>query len=191
MNRSRYERKPDFQDWLKRMGIALGMLLALYLLFALLLTLIHPRFFYHLLYPGDHVSGTVRLVVDGETVPLDPEDFTDRTGEGMRGSRLRVRPRADGSVRIAYRAGDYGPYRVSLCSEALEQPLTLTVYQYNSWNVCRFELEILVDREAGTIEYRCQTRTLNEQAHFVEEHRPEDVYHDRLDEPRGFSILRV
>ena len=154
MNRSRYERKPDFQDWLKRMGIALGMLLALYLLFALLLTLIHPRFFYHLLYPGDHVSGTVRLVVDGETVPLDPEDFTDRTGEGMRGSRLRVRPRADGSVRIAYRAGDYGPYRVSLCSEALEQPLTLTVYQYNSWNVCgddRVSLSNPDPQRAGTL----------------------------------------
>ena len=100
-----HEIRREFPEWLKRMGIALAALLILYLLFALSLTLVHPRFFYHLLYFGDHVSGTVRLVVDGETVPLDAEDFQNLTGERMWGHRLRVRSRIDGSVRIAYRAG--------------------------------------------------------------------------------------
>jgi hypothetical protein len=183
--------KKKITEGLRRLVPGLAALLVLYLLFALFLTAIHPRFFYHLLYPGAHVSGTVCLTVDGARVPLRAEDFTNQTHEYMFGRRLRVRPRADGSAKITWRAGDYGPYACSLRVPGLDEPIHLEVYQYNNWNVCRFELEILVDREAGTVEYRCHTRTLNEDAHFVDEMIPEEYCHGRLDEPLRFAMLSV
>ncbi len=183
--------KTKILDGLKRLVSGLAALLVLYLLFALFLSVLHPRFFYHLLYPGAHVSGTVCLTVDGERVPLKAEDFTNQTGEDKFGRRLRVRPRADGSAKIAWRAGSYGSYNCSLRVPGLDEPIQLGVYQYNNWNVCRFELEILVDREAGTVEYRCHTRTLNEDAHFVDEMIPEESCHSSLDEPLRFAMLSV
>ena len=178
---------------LKKAGAILAGFLAFLFLTALFLSICSRPWYYRLLYFGDRVSGTVRLVVDGETVPLEKEDFQNLTAaEEKLGSKLKVRPQRDGGARVSFRAGSYGSYCFSLRIEGADEPLELTAYQYNWWNVCRFDLEIRVDRAAGTVEYSCNTRTLSEEGRFRTEYIPEEACRGSLeDRPLKFCMLSV
>ena len=155
---------------------------ALLLLLELALFLLARPWYYRLGYFGRRVSGTVRVEVDGEPYDLRAEDFSI-VKKGLWGERMSVREKSDGSARVAIKAGDYGSYGFYLRLDGLEQPIRIMSYQYNWWNVTRFELLIRVDRAAGTIYIESAAEDLDESGRWRPEPHSEtlDLFSDKLD----------
>ena len=146
------------------------------------LYLLSRPWYYRLGYFGRRVSGTVRVEVDGEPYDLRAEDFSI-VKKGLWGERMSVREKSDGSARVAIKAGDYGSYGFYLRLDGLEQPIRIMSYQYNWWNVTRFELLIRVDRAAGTIYIESAAEDLDESGRWRPEPHSEtlDLSSDKLD----------
>ncbi|MBR5344054.1 MAG: hypothetical protein IK149_09170 [Oscillospiraceae bacterium] len=145
------------------------------------LYLLSRPWYYRLGYFGARISGTVRVEMDGEVYDLRAEDFsTVKTGRWE--GRLSVREKADGSARVAIRAVDYGSYGFYLKLDGLEQPIWISSYQYNWWNVTRFELLIRVDSAAGTICFESAAEDLDEDGRWRQEPHSEtlDLSSDEL-----------
>lgn len=133
-----------------------------------ILCLLSRPWYYRLGYFGRRVSGTVRVEIDEKPYDLRAGDFS-LAEQGLQGERLSVSEEGDGSVRLAIKAGDYGGYGFYLKLDGLEQPIEVISYQYNWWNVTRFELLIRVDRAAGTISFESEAEDLDEDGRWRSE----------------------
>lgn len=154
-----------------------GVILLMILLLGLLCFFFARPWYYRLFYPWDRVTGTVRVELDGK-----PAAFTIVKNDAMiEQGRTRSSPiQGNGSTRVSTHAAEYGKYSFEIQVEGLEQAITATVYQYNWWNVCNFELEVSIDRAVGIVTLVSTAQTLNEEGLFLTEehtrmlHLPED-----------------
>ena len=167
---------------LRRAARTLLKIAAVILLLLGLLCLLSRPWYYRLGYFGRRVSGTVRVEMDGEPYDLRAGDFSI-VKNGHSGERMSVREKADGSARVAIKAGDYGLYGFYLKLDGLEQPIKVMSYQYNWWNVTRFDLTIRIDRAAGTISFESAADDLAENGRWRSEpwSATMDLFADKLE----------
>ena len=173
---------------LSRLALTLAKIaVACLLLLGILFAAARP-WYYRLGYFGGRVSGTVSVEMDGARYDLRAEDFSI-VKNGHWGERMSVREKPDGSARVAIKAGDYGSYGFYLRLEGLEQPIRIMSYQYNWWNVTRFELLIRVDRPAGKIYIESAAEDLDENGHWRSEPHAETL--DLSDQELTYLIVSV
>lgn len=163
--------------------IALAGLLLLGILFA-----VSRPMYYRLGFFGKRISGTVRVEIDGAVYDLEAEDFRIIPSVTI-GNRLSVREQADGSARVAIKAGNYGKYAFSLQLEGLDRPIRIISYQFNWWNVTRFDLQIRVDRAAGTVSFESEAEVLDENGRWSSE--PHAATLNLSDERLEFRVVSV
>lgn len=126
-------------------------ILAVAVLASGILYLFSTPLFYHFLYPFDRIAGTVHVTMNGEEYKLKSSDVTgqfDFTEE----IAVRVREDADGAS-LSVHGGKYGPYSLIIRADGLNAPLEMVIYQYNWWNVTKFNMDISIDNAAETITF--------------------------------------
>ncbi len=155
-------------SWLKRAVPILLKAAAVLLFLIVLLCLLSRPWYYRLGYFGPRISGTVTVEMDGEVYALRAEDFSIQD-QPLSGNRLTVGENADGSAAVSLRAGDHGRYAFTLKLDGLDRPLLINCYQYNWWNVTRFELLIRIDRASGMVYFESAAEDLGEDGHWRSE----------------------
>lgn len=136
-----------FPAFLKGTAIVLTILL----LFMIVLRFLTPGIYYRF-YFGDRIKGTVTVMIDGEPAVILKDSLSDS------------QTRAEGNVlHISARANAYGSYPFSFSVEELPD-ITFHFYsfQFNWWNVTRFDLRYNVNTEERIVEYRAEHTELEE-----------------------------
>lgn len=141
----------------KKTAKIIAIILAAALLLAGLVFLLFRPLYYRF-YPFDRITGTLRITVDGEEYALKAGDVTGR----LDASEIAVgfRNGADGAE-ISIRGGEYGPYSLLIQVDGVSIPMEAVVYQSNWWNVVKFDLDISIDRAAGTITFTSSAKVVN------------------------------
>lgn len=99
---------------------------------------------YYRLYLGDRIQGEIQVTIDGKAAFFDEEN-TD--------AHLYYKgdfSAADHTARISLKAGEYGSYSFDIYVVGLNQPIQISVMQYNWWNVHTFCLDVAVDTHTNT-----------------------------------------
>ena len=153
-------RKPRMRTrkrvWIILQSALLGAALLIWLAIGCLKYLF-PQLYYRV-YLGDRIQGTVTVSLDGEFYPLKtgsiiPYDPYVETP--------RVTYRSDGSARVRIHSGAYGMYGFCLTIDGVAQPIHITAYQFNWWNVTSFDLSVSIDTEANTVTFSTVTEQLH------------------------------
>ncbi len=92
------------------------------------------------LYPGDRITGTVKVSVNGQPVALSEDDVSGCD---------KATVLSDGSVVVCIHGGDYGDYTFYVSVSADCTPLAVHCFQHNWWSVMRFDVTIDVSAESG------------------------------------------
>ena len=92
------------------------------------------------LYPGDRITGTVQVTVNGQPVALSADDVSGS-------DKVNVLP--NGGVDVRIRGGDYGEHTFFVAFSADHTPLAVHCFQHNWWSVMRFDVTIDVSAESG------------------------------------------
>ena len=122
------------------------------------LKLLFPQLYYRL-YLGDRITGTVTVTVDGDPYPLEHDAITPTDSDLFK--QARVSYRSDGSARVRIHSGAYGMYGFCLTIDGVAQPIHITAYQFNWWNVTSFDLSVSIDTEANTVTFSTVTEQLH------------------------------
>ncbi|MBR3552289.1 MAG: hypothetical protein IKN72_02765 [Clostridia bacterium] len=85
------------------------------------------------LYPGNRISGTVQISIDGK-------DFTLSEKNVWNMDKLKIRFTDNEGAEVYGRAGEYGDYAFELRIDELDRPITVHCFQHIWWNILRFEL---------------------------------------------------
>lgn len=109
---------------------------------------------YYRLYFGDRITGNVKLVIDGEAFPLDKDSFDIKQS-----GKITIN---DNIAEISFRAGDYGGYKFEIANEKLKEPIVITCFQPNWWNVMSFDITVFIDTLNDTVKYDGLYTTLTE-----------------------------
>ena len=143
---------------------------------------------YYRMYLGDRITGTVTVSVDGEPYALQYRSVSADQSNPI-GGIPRIRLNGDGSARIMLRAGEYGGYGFLLTVDSVEAPLHICAYQYNWWNVVRFDLHVSVDIAAQTVTLESSAQTLRDNGKW----RTETVCETfSLSDPEiGFAVVWI
>ena len=120
------------------------MLCVFVLLLVLSLTALLKPFYYRF-YPGDRITGTVRITQDNSVLPIN-ESSVQLKSEGS------VTANNDGSAYISLRAGDYGDYGFEI-PEINGRRLSFTCFQHNYWNVLSFDIDVSVNTAENTVDF--------------------------------------
>lgn len=98
---------------------------------------------YYRLYPGDRITGTLTVTVDGEAYAPGSEQFDGLTGFDAHG---------DGSAALKIHGGEYGAYPIALHLpfDAVSE-IQLRCYQANWWDVAKFDLHMDIQTDAQTV----------------------------------------
>lgn len=100
---------------------------------------------YYRFYPFDRIRGTVSLTVDGEKMTLTRDDivFYDKKYDKYEdGSAKDI---SDGRVKIYMDGSEYGSHCFEVHSDKLKEPVAVSCFQDNWWNVVDFDLDIAVN----------------------------------------------
>ena len=108
---------------------------------------------YYRLYPWDRISGTVHVTMDGRAYELKPDSFGEYIYEGDAPKPMNISILNDGSAEIGIKGGGYGEYSTELRIASPEIRIGLGTFQFNWWNVERFDLYIDIDTVNGTVRY--------------------------------------
>ena len=139
--------------------------LASVLLFVGVLFLFFKPLLYRL-YPFDRITGTVCVSIDGEKNELKRSDVAVRYDN----SEIDVGFREDfDGARISVQGGEYGPYTLIINIDGLNSPIEAVIYQYNWWNVSKFNLDISIDNANESITLTSSSNSLNENGKSVRE----------------------
>lgn len=92
------------------------------------------------LYPGDRITGTVQVTVNGQPVALSADDVSGC-------DKATALP--DGSTVVRIRGGGYGNYTFNVVFSDDCAPLAVHCFQHNWWSVMRFDVTIDVSAESG------------------------------------------
>ena len=137
---------------MSRKKIIIGSLCALVLAGSVCL-LYRP--FYYRLYTGDRIKGNISVTVDNEMINLNMADIHVCDKWNVQGWNASV----------AVKGGEYGGYAIAVDIPEVERSVTVKCYQYNWWNVVRFDIEILVDTQENLVTYYGEYSTLEENGH--------------------------
>ncbi len=141
---------------------------------------------YYRCYLGDRITGTVTVTVDGEPYSLKTGSITPYDDSAI-WKKPRVNYLRDGSARVRIHAGRYGMYGFYLTIDDVVQPICITAYQFNWWNVTNFDLSVSMDTAANTVTLHTDTVKMDEIGSPYIYHRTETF---QLSDPEiGFSIV--
>ncbi len=136
---------------LKKPIIIIAVILAFAVFVSGILYLFFKPFYYHFFYPFDRITGTIHVTMNGETYNLKSDDVSGQY-DFEDEINVRVRKDADG-LRTAVHGGEYGPYSLIIHIDGLNAPLQAVIYQYDRWNVTKFNLDISIDSEEESITF--------------------------------------
>jgi len=109
---------------------------------------------YYRLYPWDRISGTVHVTIDGRAYELKPESFGGYIYGGDDVPKpMNINISNDGSAEIGIKGGGYGDYSTELRTASPEIMIGMGTFQFNWWNVERFDLYVDIDTVNGTVRY--------------------------------------
>ena len=123
--------------------------------------------YYRVFYFGDRISGTASVTIDGEAYELKTDDISAIHGSSKE-IKARFRSEANAAA-ISIHGGEYGPYTLIVHIDGIDLPLEAVIYQYNWYNVSRFDLHITIDREAETITLSSTANVLSENGEWSTE----------------------
>ncbi|GFI55661.1 hypothetical protein IMSAG013_00711 [Clostridiales bacterium] len=124
---------------------------------------------YYRLYADDRIKGEITVSIDGQSAQFDEE--RTRKYFNYEGDFFTE----DYTATISLKAGDYGPYDFSVYVVGLDQPLQLSVWQLNWWNVKTFRLDVSMDIAKRIAHITCFTTNISEDEHVYEEERTWDL----------------
>ena len=136
---------------LKKSIIIIAVIFAVAVLASVILYFFFKPVFYHFLYPFDRITGIVHVTMDGEKYNLISDDVIGQY-EFKDEINVKVSNDADG-LRTSIHGGEYGPYSLTIYIDGYNDPIEVGIYQYNWWNVTKFDLDISIDSEAATITF--------------------------------------
>ena len=128
--------------------------------------------YYRFFYLGDRIRGTVRVTVDGERYELKSSDVSAFFVEQK--VDFSFQDGEDGTA-LSIHAGEYGPYWLTIRVDGLDAPLEAMFYQYNWYNVSKYDLDIAIDSASETITFTSTAQVLNEVGKFRSEERATTV----------------
>ena len=123
-----------------------AVILAVILLLAGISYLFLKPLYYRLFYFGDRITGTVSVMIDGEKYELKAIDLS-ASHDNEKDMKIEFQNGADAAV----------------------------IYQYNWYNVSRFDLDVSIDHEAGTITMSSTAQVLSENGEWSQEKRATTV----------------
>ena len=106
------------------------------------------------LYPFNRIKGNITVITDGTVCHLTEDNFSfpkegDRDYYGTKGKgKVKIK---DDTAEISFRGGKYGGYLVDIIGFADDQPVSVTFFQANWWNVQRFDITVAVDTASGNV----------------------------------------
>lgn len=110
---------------------------------------------YYRLYLGNRITGSVQLSVDGKLITLDENCFI--TVE----DKHSVQQNGD-ALDIAFKGGDYGTYEFEIEVPNFSERITVTIMQFNWWNVVDFDIDIAIDTANESVTYTYFYTTISE-----------------------------
>lgn len=150
-----------------------AVILAVILLLAGISYLFLKPLYYRLFYFGDRITGTVSVMIDGEKYELKAIDLS-AAHDNEKDMKIEFQNGADAAA-ISVHGGEYGPYTLTFHIDGVEFPLEAVIYQYNWYNVSKFDLDVSIDHEAGTITMSSTAQVLSENGEWSQEKRATTV----------------
>ncbi len=146
-----------------------AIILAVILLFIGIICFFYKPLYYRV-YPWDRITGTIHVTIDGEEYELKNSEITaSYTGHGKKvGNGYN---NSDDGTKVSMHGGDYGPYSFFIRIEEVDSLIEAVVYQYNSWNVTKFDLDISIDHTTDKITVTSTAQVLNEEAQWTTQER--------------------
>ena len=135
----------------KKSIIIIALILAVAVLVSGILYLFFKPVFYHFLFPFDRITGTIHVTMNEEKYNLKKDDVIGQC-DFKDAINVKAREDADG-LKISIHGGEYGPYSLAIHIDGLNEPIIAVIYQYNWWNVSKFNLDISIDNAAETITF--------------------------------------
>ena len=161
----------------------IGTILLICALFAILRA-VFPAVFYRV-YPFARITGTVTVTVDGKPYSLHPHSISALEDSHRDTPHSSIKP--DGSARVRIHAGRYGMYGFCLTIDDVAQPIRITAYQFDWWNVTRFDLTVSVDTVSNSVTFYTETQEIDDDGAPCIYERTDTV---PLSDPDiGFSIV--
>ena len=145
-----------------------AIIVAAILLFALVSFFFFKPLYYRIFYPWNRITGTIRVIIDGEKYDLKDNDVTGTHGDKEIGIGYR---KSDDGTKVSIRGGDYGQYKLMINTDGTDRPLQVVIFQYNWWNVADFNLDISIDSAAKEITVKSSAQVLNEDGKKITEDR--------------------
>lgn len=147
----------------------IAVILAVILLLAGISYLFLKPLYYRFFYFGDRITGTISVTIDGEKYDLKGSDLF-ATHDNEKDIKIGFRNQEDAAA-ISIHGGEYGPYRLMIQIDGIDSPLEAVIYQYNWYNVSKFDLDISIDRAAETITFSSTAQVFNETGELSKENR--------------------
>jgi hypothetical protein len=148
-------------------------ILAVILLFAGISYLFLKPLYYRFFYFGDRITGTISVTTDGEKYDLKASDLS-ATHDNEKDIKIGFRNEADAAA-IAIHGGEYGPYTLMIHIDGIDFPLEAVIYQYNWYNISKFDLDVSIDHETETITFSSTAQVLSENGELDTENRSTTV----------------
>ena len=151
----------------------IAVILAVILLLAGISYLFLKPPYYRFFYLGDRITGTISVTIDGEKYDLKAGDLSAIHGNKEE-IKIGFHKEADATA-ISIHAGEYGPYRLIIHIDGIEFPLEAVIYQYNWYNISKFDLDVSIDHETETITFSSTAQVLSENGELDTENRSTTV----------------
>ena len=124
---------------------------------------------YYRFYFGDRIKGEVQVAIDGKAALFDEE----RTNEHWNNEGdFSI---TDHTAMIALTAGDYGMYDFQIYVIGMDQPVQISVMQFNWWNVHTFCLHVAVDTNTNTAIFTYSSTNVSEAGDVYTEEGTKEV----------------
>lgn len=118
-----------------------------------LVCIVYKPIFYRL-YRGDRIKGSVELTIDDKPCLLEENYFLFHEDGNVK---------TDGTAAdISIHGGEYGKYTFEILDTPIGEPILISCFQFNWWNVQTFELSINIDTEQGELAYNGNCTTIAE-----------------------------
>lgn len=151
----------------------IAVILAVILLLAGISYLFLKPLYYRFFYFGDRITGTISVTIDGEKYDLKGSDLF-ATHDNEKDIKIGFRNQEDAAA-ISIHGGEYGPYRLMIQIDGIDSPLEAVIYQYNWYNVSKFDLDVSIDHETETITFSSTAQVLSENGELDTENRSTTV----------------
>lgn len=106
------------------------------------------------LYRGDRIKGKINLTIDDKPCFIEENNIELHSSGNVK---------IDGATAdISIHGGEYGKYSFEILDTPIGEPVLISCFQFNWWNVQTFELTINVDTEQGEVAYTGNCTTIAE-----------------------------